>query len=97
MKKYWLAATLILIGILIFLIVRMILAPEYLGNDNPVDGGTYSCFGYRYSKINKYYKNIRQTATIIHNYYCVGIPYDYNPYTKCFRLLFIPGFCNIRT
>ena len=77
-----------LIILVIFILGIIILAiyPRDIGNDNPLMGLVYSCFGYKFKKVNTYWS---REGSSIYSYYCLGIPYDYEPSTKCFSLYLI--------
>lgn len=74
---------LIIIFLIIFLLIFLI--PKSIGNDNPLNGLVYPCFGltYKSKEIHKY-NNYSYNA-----YKCIGIPFDYG--SKCFKILF--GHC----
>lgn len=73
-----------ILGVIIFAIY-----PRYIGNNNPLNGLVYHCFGYKFKKTSTFW-----TRGGVYDYYCLGIPYDYNASGKCFRPYFIGGHCN---
>lgn len=87
----WILHTLIII---ILALIILAIFPKSIGDDNPVDGFVYSCYGYKFKVLKEswIYKG-KEFKT--YGYYCLGIPYDYNSRNNCFKHYpFISGYCN---
>lgn len=81
------------IVIVIILFMFLFINFQYIGDNNPINGFIYSCYGYKFKLLKKSW-TYKGEEYNIYGYYCLGIPYDYNSKNNCFKPYFIGGYCN---